>query len=259
MEVVAEPEAIFFPKFENATEHSRLQYEKLATAEKDVLVATVKSSGSLFLATARAGILVVASKNGIGNVYADCGHLVLLRHLQEMHGATWHKVYQSLVGLLEVHTLSLGCELVTRSLGDHAEVPAKDHLVINAVMDRRTMMAVSPLLVLRICRQFGLVAPGMYMFKGPSAASKFLHIYDNLRWKMDLTWDEQHAAMSAEAWRVTSMPYAELHSQLLEGYVCSWIPLSHDLQDWAANLDCSNSTQQQVLFLLAFLVQKYKY
>ena len=51
----AQPEAIFFPKFENATEQSREQYRKLAAAQTHVLVVAVKSSGSLFLATARAG------------------------------------------------------------------------------------------------------------------------------------------------------------------------------------------------------------
>ena len=87
MELEAEPEAIFFQKFENANEQTRAQYKKLAIAETHVLVVAVKSSGSLFLVTARAGVMVVASKNGMGNVYADCGHLVLIRHLQEAHGA----------------------------------------------------------------------------------------------------------------------------------------------------------------------------
>ena len=223
----AQPEAIFFPKFENATEQSREQYRKLAAAQTHVLVVAVKSSGSLFLATARAGALVVSSKNGMGNVYADCGHLVLVRHLQKAHGVAWRCAYQDLIHLLEERKLSLGCELVTRSLGDHAETPASDHLVINAVLDRRTMSAVSPLLVLRICRHFGLVAPGMYMFKGPDSATDFLQVYDNMRWNTDATWDQLHAAMSAAAWRTAYMPYADLHSQVLEGdvliYVCMYV------------------------------------
>lgn len=210
MELEAEPEAIFFPKFENATEQTRTHYKKLSFADTHVLVVSIKSSGSLFLVTARAGVLVVASKNGMDNVYSDCGHLVLIRHLQQAHGASWHQAYSGLASLLEGRKLSLGCELVTRSLGDHAESPAKDHLVINAVLDRRTMAAVSPLLLLRICRHFGLVAPGMYMFKGPSASSTFLDTYDSMRWKIDATWDELHAAMFEAAWRVVPMPYAEV-------------------------------------------------
>jgi len=237
VELEAQPEAIFFPKFENATEQSRQLYRKLAAAQDHVLAVAVKSSGSLFLATARAGALVVSSKNGMGNVYADCGHLVLIRHLQEAHGAAWRCAYQDLVDLLEEHMLSLGCELVTRSLGDHAETPAKDHLVVNAVLDRRTMLAVSPVLVLRICRHFGLVAPGIYLFRGPDSATKFLQIYDRMRWETDATWGQLHAAMSAAAWRTADMPYAELHSQVLEGYVCSWIPLSPELEVWAAQSD----------------------
>lgn len=234
VELQAEPEAIFLPKFENATSLSRQQYEKIAAAQQHVLVAAIKSSGSLFLATARAGVLVVASKNGLGNVYADCGHYVLIRHLQEAHGRAWRTAYNDLVRVLEQYKLSLGCELVTRSLGEHAETPAKDHLVVNAVLDRRTMAAVSPLLLLRICRQFGLVAPGMYMYKGPDAATKFLQAYDNVRWKTDATWDELHAVMFGAAWRVVKMPYPELHSQVLEGFVCSWIPLTYELEQWAA-------------------------
>ena len=229
----AEPDAIFFSKFENANGHSRSSYRQLAHKQTHVLVAAVKSSGSLFLATARDGNLVVSSKNGMDNVYADCGHLVLVRHLQQAHGAAWFEAYRDLAGLLEHRRLSLGCELVTRSLGDHAEMPATDHLVVNAVLDRRTMAAVSPLLTLRICRHFGLVAPGMYMFKGPDAADRFLQTYDSLRWKIDTTWDELHSAMSRVAWAVVPMPYVELHSQNLEGYVCSWIPASCELDGWA--------------------------
>jgi len=245
MHLEAEPEAIFFPKFENANEQSQEQYRKLAAAAQHVLVAAVKSSGSLFLATARAGVLVVASKNGMGNVYADCGHLVLIRHLQQAHDAAWGQAYQELIHLLEHHKLSLGCELVTRSLGDHAETPATDHLVVNAVLDRRTMAAVSPLLVLKICHYFGLVAPGMYMFKGPDAFERFHRTYESMRWKLDATWDELHEAMSEGAWRVSGMPYSELHSQNLEGYVCSWIPLSHELEKWARQSDsaCVDAAQ----------------
>jgi hypothetical protein len=210
MELEAEPEAIFFQKFENANEQTRAQYKKLAIAETHVLVVAVKSSGSLFLVTARAGVMVVASKNGMGNVYADCGHLVLIRHLQQAHGAAWYKAYKGLASLLEQRKLSLGCELVTRSLGDHAAAPAKDHLVVNAVLDRRKMAAVSPLLLLRICHHFGLVAPGMYMFKGPSSSTTFLDTYDSMRWKIDATWDDLHTAMSVAAWRVAPMPYPQV-------------------------------------------------
>lgn len=246
MQLEAEPEAIFFPKFENSNEPSREQYRKLAAAGKHVLVAAVKSSGSLFLVTARAGVLVVASKNGMGNVYADCGHLVLICHLQQAHGAEWGQAYQDLARLLEDCKLSLGCELVTRSLGDHAETPAQDHLVVNAVLDRRTMAAASPLLVLRICHNFGLVAPGMYMFRGPDAFERFHHTYESMRWKLDATWDELHLAMSEAAWRVSPMPYSELHSQNLEGYVCSWIPLSCELEKWAAQPDAARLHQPRV-------------
>ena len=247
MELDAEPEAIFFPKFENATEQARALYAQMAAEaegrgpkqQQHVLVAAVKSSGSLFLATARAGALVVASKNGMGNVYSDCGHLVLVRHLQHAHGAAWRRAYYDLVRLLERRKLSLGCELVTRALGDHADMPAHDHLVVNAVLDRRTMAAVSPVLLLHICRHFGLVAPGMYLFRGPDATAQFLSSYDKLRFDIGASWDDCDRALSASAWRVVPMPYTHLHSQTLEGYVCCWVPMSQELEEWASLPDAA--------------------
>eukprot|EP00961_Rhodomonas_salina_P104823 1411413-Rhodomonas_salina.1 len=134
----AEAEAVFLPKFENAGEASIKQYHELSEQKRwgalrlitqmhfcemrvraqdpntanthshvrsylgvFVLVAAVKSSGSLFLVSARGssspascfafavkcpvltlltipgGVLVTASKNSAGNAYSDCGHYML--------------------------------------------------------------------------------------------------------------------------------------------------------------------------------------
>ena len=62
--VVVEPAAVFLPKFENAGEATRAQYEAIDARGDCVLVASVKSSGSLWLATAVDGRIVCSSKNG---------------------------------------------------------------------------------------------------------------------------------------------------------------------------------------------------
>jgi hypothetical protein len=51
-----------------------------------VFVASVKSSGSLWIATSRDGKLVSTSKNGAGNVYSTAGHYALVHRLHSEFG-----------------------------------------------------------------------------------------------------------------------------------------------------------------------------
>jgi hypothetical protein len=123
-------------------------YDALSEAGTHVLVAAVKASGSLFLATGRRGRLVCASKNSMGSVYSDAGHYTLLRQFQSAHGPVWKDEYTRFVRFLEENHLSIGCELVTGCLGDHAEHPAKEHIVVTAVLDRRSLAPFSPLMLI---------------------------------------------------------------------------------------------------------------
>jgi hypothetical protein len=51
---------------------------------------------------------------------------------------------------------------------------------------------------------------------------------------MSTTWAETDAALRGGAWAVSAMDYEGLHSDLLEGYVCSWVPRTPALEAWAA-------------------------
>jgi hypothetical protein len=61
--VSIEPAAIFLPKFENAGEMAKAQYLEIESAGGRILVASVKSSGSLWLLAGTSQI-ICSSKNG---------------------------------------------------------------------------------------------------------------------------------------------------------------------------------------------------
>ena len=65
-------------------------------------------------------------------------------------------MYDDLLYYLARHRLSLGCELVTRCLGEHGAHPRTDHLVLNAVLDRDGLSASSPLLLLEFRARYRL-------------------------------------------------------------------------------------------------------
>eukprot|EP00283_Hemiselmis_rufescens_P010587 CAMPEP_0173431484 /NCGR_PEP_ID=MMETSP1357-20121228/9610_1 /TAXON_ID=77926 /ORGANISM="Hemiselmis rufescens, Strain PCC563" /LENGTH=214 /DNA_ID=CAMNT_0014395969 /DNA_START=38 /DNA_END=679 /DNA_ORIENTATION=- len=192
----AEPEVIFLPKFENAGPAARSHYHSLdAEGSARVLVASVKSSGSLWIASSRGGVLVGTSKNSTVNPYSAAGHYTLVRHMQSHFGSGWKDAYASLLRHLEAKDVSIGCELVTRCLGDHASVPNEDHLVINAVLDRQTMEALPPSALLHLQREYGLTIPGMFVFE---RAAGFLEVFDRFRFDSSATWDQVSAAMERE-------------------------------------------------------------
>ena len=60
-----EPAAIFLPKFENAGDRARERYITIDGNDSRILVAYVKSSGSLWL-MAGSGHVICSSKNGEG-------------------------------------------------------------------------------------------------------------------------------------------------------------------------------------------------
>ncbi len=93
---------------------------------------------------------------GAGNVYSEAGLYTLLRHFKTEFGTMWRQVYEDLLYYLARHRLSLGCELVTRCLGEHGETPCTDHLVLNAVLDRGDLSASSPLLLLEFRARYRL-------------------------------------------------------------------------------------------------------
>lgn len=88
-------------------------------------------------------------------MYSVAGHYTLLRHFKVMFGEfKWRQMYEDLLYYLERHRLSLGCELVTRCLGEHGSHPRTDHLVLNAVLDRDSLAAYSPLLLLEFRERY---------------------------------------------------------------------------------------------------------
>ena len=173
------PAAIFLPKFENAGTIARENYLSKDCSRERILVAYVKSSGSLWLIAAGAGHVICSSKNGsktdcvyfaivqilksfdakistgAGNVYSVAGHYTLLRHFKlEFGEGKWRQMYEDLRFHISRHRLSLGFELVTRCLGEHGSHPRTDHLVLNAVLDRDTLAAYSPLLLLEFQKRY---------------------------------------------------------------------------------------------------------
>lgn len=230
LRLTAQPEAIFLPKFENATPAARDNYSALEAAGETIFVAAVKSSGSLWIASSRDGAIIAMSKNGSNNIYSSAGHYALISRLQSEFGSHWRGKYDELLSWLDSDALSIGCELVTQCLGDHASVPNEDHLVVNAVLDKATLRPCSPLVLLELQRRFRLIIPGMYMFK---SATKFLEVYDHFRFDAAATWDDISLEMQSASWRSIDMPYSKLHSQVLEGFVCSVIPRTSSLMQWA--------------------------
>lgn len=173
-----EAASIFLPKFDNAGASTRSNYLAIEKQGGHTLVASVKSSGSLWLITAIDGKVMFSSKNGIefpncrsnnhniesiycsgaGNVYSVAGLYTLIKHFRENFGACWRNKYSELVCFIERNHISLGFELVTRCLGDHGSVPRTDHLVLNVAMDRYNLSPYSPLLLLRLRERFLLEA-----------------------------------------------------------------------------------------------------
>jgi hypothetical protein len=232
MIVRASPEAIFLPKFENASASTRDLYAKLDTDEKHIFVAAVKSSGSLWIASCRDGVLIATSKNGTGNVYSSAGHYALVCRLQEQFKSDWRQAYDNLLSFLEQNSLSLGCELVTRCLGDHASVPRHDHLVVNAILNKNTMQPCSPMAIIDVCRNFRLLTPGLYVFSSPT---HFLDTYQRFQHDPCATWADVSSAMKQSAWRSFPMQYETMHSHIVEGFVCSMVPRSARLMQWLAS------------------------
>jgi hypothetical protein len=225
----ANPEAIFLPKFENATSATRDMYGCLDKEGNHVLVAAVKSSGSLWIASSRESMMVATSKNGSSNVYSLAGHYALVCRLQQEFGSEWRQAYHNLLSFLEQNSLSLGCELVTRCLGEHASVPRQDHLVVNAVLNKITMEPCSPMALIEICRNFRLLSPGLFWFSSPA---HFFEAFDSFNHNPSATWAEVSAFMEQAACRSFPMQYEALHSPIVEGFVCSMVPRSVTLTQW---------------------------
>ena len=96
---------------------------------------------------------------GAGNVYSVAGHYTLIRHFKIEFGHNrWRPMYEDLMFCLAQHQLCLGCELVTRCLGEHGAHPRTDHLILNAVLDRESLAACSPLLLFEFRERYRLQA-----------------------------------------------------------------------------------------------------
>jgi hypothetical protein len=91
---------------------------------------------------------------GAGNVYSIAGLYTLIKHFRDAFGDSWRSEYTELFRFMERRKISLGFELVTRCLGEHGSIPRTDHLVLNVVMDRDTLLPYSPLLLVRLRERF---------------------------------------------------------------------------------------------------------
>ena len=115
---------------------------------------------------------------GVGNVYSAAGHYTLLRHLQTRFGNKWEQVFDDLVYVVEKFKLSLGFELVSRCLGEHAAHPLTDHLVLNVVIDRSSLRAYSPLVLVNFHLRYKFSISGMYWFE---TCTPFYRNFDAVR------------------------------------------------------------------------------
>lgn len=219
----AQPQTVFLPKFGNADKRTTTLYEQLG-ASGAVLVATIKSSGSLWICSAArtptGPRLVCASKNGAGNKFSLAGQFLFIRQLQLTHGPAWRKVYNALVEYLVQKNISLGCEIVSANLGDHGESPLVDHVIINAVICKDTLLASSPWMLVELERRFGVLTAGFYIYRD---ASRFMQVFHKAQYERELAFSDLEPELN-KADGVHRANYALWQGQLLEGFVCYCIP-----------------------------------
>ena len=97
--------------------------------------------------------------------------------------------------------------------------------------------------------EFGLIIPGMFFFR---SLKDFEEVYAHFRWDADATYDAITAALTARTWRALPMPYVDLHSQNVEGFVLSWVPSDH-LIDAAARADSNGASSGNPPFDVSWL------
>lgn len=173
---------------------------------------------------------IFTSKNGAQNPFASAGLHLLVRQLQCQWGAVWRDKYEELVTFLETEDLSLGCECVSKMLGSHGQLAKEDHIIVNAIIDRRSLAALSPMALLDLSERFRILTTGFYVFRN---GREFETVYDQNRNKRNLSYSQVVFFFLRLETILIVPPNEQIHEEMIHACDCFH---EFDYEAWQGDL-----------------------
>ena len=215
-------DAIFYPKFDNEQSDQKIRQQMLSKmkAHEGYIEVSLKHSGSLILWNGT----TLYSKNSTNNIFTYTAEILLRQHFAQLWPNRSRETYYDCGAYLKRHQLCLSFECVTALLGQHAEVPHTDFLILTSVASlREPEHFYTTCQLIAFAQQWKLPHNDIWIYTSPETTRHSFDMYDQTR-ETGLAQDTISQLNQTATLHIPCMyPHCEVQGNILEGLVIRFV------------------------------------